>query len=320
MKKYVVLGLALLNLNAMAQESLHGAVKIYDAKFVPGIVSLFVEGKMVMNDGVKVKKRVTKDAVALNDNLVKVREFFRIKFNRNSFDDLGADIRASVNVNKFAFPDILGQRQNAAWMSTRFSFGAGKRSGLDDFAQALDVVGHEFTHAIVQSTSNLKYEGQSGALNEHMADVFGAIINQYYNHPANPYLIGATILKGDYKKKAEALRDMMNPEKGLSPQPSHMRDLEKPEFSKFGEACVASGANDRCGVHSLSGIPNRVFALTMSKLSINDTADLYYNVMTKRLKPYSKFADYAEALRSECQVNGQGVCTVVDDALKAVGL
>ena len=318
MKKYLMIALILVNNIAMAQN--HGAIKIYDAKFVPGIVSLFVEGKMVMNDGVKLRYFMPKDALALNDNLVKVREFWRTKFNRNSYDNLGSDINASVNVNRFAFPDILGQKQNAAWMSTRFSFGAGKKSGFDDFAQALDVVAHEFTHAIIQTTSNLKYLGQSGALNEHFADVFGAIINQYYNHPTNPYLIGASVLRGKSKLKAEALRNMLQPEKGFSPQPGKMDDLKKEAFKKFDEGCKASSANDQCGVHTLSGIPNRVFALIFSKLSLEDTATMYYNVMTTRMKATSNFKDYATALREECLAIGAGACTVVDEALQDVQL
>jgi Zn-dependent metalloprotease len=319
MKKYLAITLIFLSTSLMAQDN-HGAIKIYDAKFVPGIVSLFVEGKMVMNDGVRLRYFMPKDALALNDNLVKVREFWRTKFNRNSYDNLGSDIKASVNVNRFAFPDILGQKQNAAWMSTRFSFGAGKKSGMDDFSQALDVVAHEFTHAIIQSTSNLKYLGQSGALNEHFADVFGAIINDYYNHPANPYLIGSTVLRGKYKLKAEALRNMLHPEKGLSPQPGKMDDLKKENFKKFGEGCKANSGNDQCGVHTLSGIPNRVFALIFSKLSLDDTSSLYYNVMTKKMKSTSNFVDYASALREECLTIGAGACTIVDEALQDVQL
>nr|MBA2404823.1 M4 family metallopeptidase [Bdellovibrionales bacterium] len=216
--------------------------------------------------------------------------------------------------------DITGQRQNAAWAKTRFLFGAGKKNGLDGMVNAIDVVGHEYTHAVIQTSSNLKYEGQSGALNEHLADVFGAIININYNNPSNPYLIGSSILHGEYAAKAEALRDMMDPAKGLSPQPAHMKELESAPFNKFAAGCVATGENDRCGVHILSGIPNRMSALVISVIGAEKSAKLFYNVMTQRLSENSNFADYRVALMEECKSISKETCEIVDDALSNVGM
>ncbi len=314
----IILGLACLSSAAFANEN--GTIKIYDAEFIPQIISLFKPGRLVLEDGQKKTLILPKSARALNSNLEKVRDFYAEKFDRKSWDNNGSPILASLNVNKFTIFDLLGSRQNAAWARTRFVFGAGSKKGLDNFENALDVVGHEYTHAVVQTTSNLKYEGQSGALNEHLADVFGIIINQIHNNPANPYLIGSTVLFGKYKEKAQALRDMMDPAKGLSPQPGHMDDLKKPKFAKYGENCVAGMDNDNCGVHTLSGIPNKMAALVISALGPEESSKLFYNVMTKRLKEDSKFADYRLALLEECQSLSSDTCAIVDDALKAVGL
>jgi Zn-dependent metalloprotease len=49
---------------------------------------------------------------------------------------------------------------------------------LSNFAGCVDVIGHELTHAITEHTSALNYEGQPGALNEHVSDVFGIMIKQ----------------------------------------------------------------------------------------------------------------------------------------------
>ncbi len=342
----LVLGLALLSSTtsfaqlANDEGSGKGLIKIYDAKYVPGIISLFYTGIQVLEEGeplMTTKRKVPKDAIALHKNLVKVREFYKERYNRNSYDNKGADIKASVNVNRFAWPDILGQRQNAAWMSTRFSFGAGKgisfKGSLDNFAQALDVVGHEFTHAVIQETSNLEYEGQSGALNEHFADVFGVLINQHYNKPENPYLVGGTVLKGKYKRRADGLRDMLHPHNGLSVQPEHMSELKtnekfkvlgydlckEGEDPKLVECCLPSGDNDHCGVHTLSGIPNRAAALILTKMRWDDAGKMFYKVMTEKLSERSNFADYAKALQAECK-NIPGACAVVQDALQDVGI
>ena len=37
----------------------------------------------------------------------------------------------------------------------------------DPIVKAYDVAGHEFTHAVTSSESNLEYYGESGAINEH---------------------------------------------------------------------------------------------------------------------------------------------------------
>jgi bacillolysin len=314
----IALTLACLTSTAFANEN--GTIKIYDAKFIPQIISMFKPGILVMEDGAKKTLFPPKTAAILNKNLEKVRDFYAEEFARKSWDDKGTDILASLNINRFTLLDILGSKQNAAWAKTRFMFGAGDKKGLDNFEKALDVVGHEYTHAVIQETSNLKYEGQSGALNEHLADVFGVIINQKHNNPSNPYLIGSTVLFGEYAEKAHALRDMMDPSKGLSPQPAHMKDLKTARFKQFGDDCVATGENDRCGVHVLSGIPNKMSALVLSVIGPAEASKLFYNVMTKRLTENSNFADYRVALMEECKSLSSDTCSIVNDALKAVGI
>lgn len=315
----IILGLACLSTSAIAH--VNGTIKIYDAKFAPEIFIMTKEGKLVLEDGKKMTLFVPADAKIANKNLELVRDFYSSKLSRKSWDNKGSDILAAINVNKFLAPfDITGQRQNAAWAKTRFLFGAGKKSGIDNIVNAIDVVGHEYTHAVIQTSSNLKYEGQSGALNEHLADVFGAIVNIHYNNPKKPFLIGSSILHGELAQKAEALRDMMDPSKGLSPQPDHMRDLETAPFNKFGPACIPTGENDKCGVHILSGIPNKMAALVISELGAKESASLFYNVMTKGLSENSNFADYRVALMKECKSHSKDACDIVDEALSNVGI
>ena len=58
---------------------------------------------------------------------------------------------------------------------------------------ALDVVGHEMTHAVDENEANLVYEFQSGALNESMSDVFGAFIEYYAQASKFDWLVGEDI-------------------------------------------------------------------------------------------------------------------------------
>ena len=64
---------------------------------------------------------------------------------------------------------------NAFWDGTQLVFGDGDGKVFGRFTKPVDVLGHEFTHAVTQFTANLTYQGQSGALNESVSDVFGVL-------------------------------------------------------------------------------------------------------------------------------------------------
>jgi Zn-dependent metalloprotease len=61
-------------------------------------------------------------------------------------------------------------------------------------------------------------------------------------------------------------------------------------------------------------------ALVMSAIGIEESAELFYNVMTKRLTANSQFADYRTALMEECKSQSSDTCAIVDDALSSVGI
>lgn len=315
----LLLTLVCLSTSVLAHE--HGTIKIYNAKFLPNVFSKLTPGHLVLKDGASKTLLPSKNARVLNQNLEKTRDFFAQELGRKSWDNKGSDILAIINVNFFNLIDPHRTRQNAAWVETRLYFGSGSAQGLDNFEQALDVVAHEYTHAVIQTSANLIYEGQSGALNEHLADVFGSIINQVYNPQlTNPYQIGATVLNGKLAKAASSMRDMMNPALGLPSQPEHMNDLFNFRYFDFIYQCTPTDANDHCGVHYLSGIPNKMAAIVMSKIGPHEAAKLFYGVMTKRLHRTSNFADYRVALMQECEALATDTCSIVDDALTAVGI
>ena len=62
---------------------------------------------------------------------------------------------------------------------------SGTASGMfygQGFASADDVVGHEMTHGVISHNADLFYWGQSGAINESLADVMGEIVD--HRHPS----------------------------------------------------------------------------------------------------------------------------------------
>ena len=83
---------------------------------------------------------------------------------------------------------------------------------ITNFTRAIDVIGHELTHAVTEHTAPLAYWGESGALNEHVSDVFGIMVKQWKQQEdaaSADWLIGEDcILPG---VKGVALRSMKAP-------------------------------------------------------------------------------------------------------------
>ncbi len=145
-------------------------------------------------------------------------------------------------------------------------------------------------------TSGLVYERESGALNKSVSDAMGAAAENELEtkEPARNFVIGERIMKN-----SAGFRDMQNKRIGVI---DHYVDLRP---------CIGEPelANDWCGVHSNSGIPNREFSL-MTAGGVHGTAtsrvgvaqgidfavarDLWYGTFTK-LAPDANF--HAAALR-----------------------
>lgn len=259
------------------------------------------------------------DAIRLHIHLMKVQEYYSTFFGRSSYDGNGSDLRASVNANRYLPIDPLNLRHNAFWSAEGryFAFGHGT-DDISSFSDEVEVVGHEFTHAVISSTSNLEYIGFSGALNEHLADLFGIFI-AHFSNPQNPkpFLIGGSLLHGELLAKASALRDMEDPHRGLIWQPAHMNEIK----DEYKSGCQPSPTNDSCGVHILSGIPNKASVGVIRALGWETAQSLFYKVMTERLHSKADFSDYRNHVVNECQKTlPELACKEVITAFQTVGL
>lgn len=205
-------------------------------------------------------------------------DFFDMVFGRNSIDGRGLTMVSSVHYSE------NGEGfDNALWNGQQMIYGDGGEI-FGRMTQCLDVVAHELTHGVTQYSAGLPYEGQSGALNEHFSDVFGAATRQWYEKQTNPqtanWLIGDKLmLNGD------ALRSMKSPGAAHSgdPQPAHMKDYVQLPNTKSG---------DYGGVHYNSGIPNRAFylaAVAIGKPAWETAARIWYTTLTQRLKGETDF-------------------------------
>lgn len=219
------------------------------------------------------------------DGLGATFELLLAAFERNSLNDAGAPLNATVHYGT--------DYDNAFWDGERMVFGDGDGEVFLGFTRSLSVIGHELAHGLVQFTANLEYQGQPGALNESIADVFGALTEQYaevQTADQASWLIGSGIFTDEVQ--GVALRSMIEPgtaydddELGKDPQPAHMRDF-------------VNTTEDNGGVHINSGIPNRAFALTALALGGHawESAGLiWYRALTGDLSSKASFEEFAVA-------------------------
>ncbi|NJP76565.1 M4 family metallopeptidase [Streptomyces sp. AA8] len=101
----------------------------------------------------------------------KVYDYYKKVHGRDSLDGRGMAVNSLVGVTEFGAPLI-----NAFWDGTKMVYGGGDEE-YRTLSADLDVVGHEMTHGVVENSANLVYAGQSGALNEAVADYFGNAID-----------------------------------------------------------------------------------------------------------------------------------------------
>jgi Zn-dependent metalloprotease len=107
------------------------------------------------------------------NNLGLCYDYFAGRYGRDSYDDMGAKIDVTVN---YIFD--YGGGDNASWSGAakRFYFGNGTPTYSVNMAVPVDVSAHEYFHAITDSTSDLYYAYQSGALNEALSDIFASVL------------------------------------------------------------------------------------------------------------------------------------------------
>lgn len=206
-------------------------------------------------------------------------DFFRKIFKRNSIDGKGMRLDSTIHYQQ--------QFNNAFWNGQQMVYGDGDGKLFTGFTDCIDVIAHELTHGLIQYAvpGGLNYEGQSGALNESIADVFGSVVKQWSLKQSSSkadWLIGAGIMAPDVGHALRSLADPGNTELTWSgdDQPSTL------------DGYVADG-----GVHTNSGIPNHAFYATCMALKGNSwsrAAPIWYKALSL-LTPTATFAEMAEA-------------------------
>lgn len=206
-------------------------------------------------------------------------DFYFRAYNRDSIDGNGMTMRSYTHY-KTGY-------QNAYWSGSYMVYGDGFT--VDD------VTGHEMTHGVTQYTSGLVYSYQSGALNESMSDIFGEVIDQI-NGKGND-VASVTWLMGEDIPSIGAIRSMANPPTYGDPD-------------KVTSSLYYCGTSDNGGVHTNSGVPNKLFYLmtaggafngyTVAPVGMTKAAAIHYHNLDFYLSANSQFADHRAGLTQSC--------------------
>ena len=262
-------------------------------------------------------------AVDAHYNVMHALRYFKENHNRTSTNGLGNPIFVIVH-HPFKNTDGTTYGSNASnqagWLFNTMWCGDGDYLTGGDVlpvCSGLDVTAHELAHGVTHFTSQLVYQGESGALNEAFSDVMGASAENALeiNDPARNFLIGERITKS-----GRGFRDMLNPARDSCPD----------NYDSIRTCTISS--DDHCGVHSNSGIANRAFSLMTaggvhrtSKIAVakgmgwKPARELWYDTFTK-LGPDADFKTAALAQVTESINRGPEVFQAVACAWYAVGV
>lgn len=243
----------------------------------------------------------------------KTLDFYKEKFNRNSFDNKGSIVYNIVNqpssdtlwlgtlpANAFAiqvspFPMVYGMGLNTTPVDNAML----KRQCMKPVV-SIDVMAHEFTHLVTKQNGNggLQYLGESGALNESFSDIIGISVKKYATG-YNDWLMGSDIMI--YYSNTRSMKNPHNSCDGEAPQPAYYGESPywKDPKSILCKTC------DNGGVHTNSGVQNYWFYLlteggsgtngtynyNISGIGIDKAVQIAYRNLIYYLTPEATFED-----------------------------
>ncbi|WP_242257060.1 M4 family metallopeptidase [Bacillus cereus group sp. BfR-BA-01379] len=243
----------------------------FENRYYPGILA--TSTSTIFNDP---------KAVSAHFLATKVYDFYKNKYKRNSFDNKGKKVVSVVHAWDSGETDDPKNWGNA------FSANISNVSMLiygDPMVKAFDIAGHEFTHAVTSSESNLEFSGESGAINEALSDIMGTAIEKYINNGEFNWTIG--------EQTGSVLRNMKNPS-----AVKFFNGLPYPDdYSKYSDL----NGEDNEGVHFNSSIINKVAYLiaqggTQNGVTVNGIGedkmfDIFYYANTDELNMTSNFSE-----------------------------
>jgi Zn-dependent metalloprotease len=286
------------------------AREIYDGRGLPGPESLEWPGILVREEGGAEVGDEVPNADFVYDVLGATYDYYDENHDRDSVDDNGLKLRASVGIddrNAFYMPITGDEALDAELRELGFvdmmAFGA-------DFVSD-DIVAHEVTHGVTAYTSNLIYAFESGAINESLSDIWGEFVDLGFDgtntgggggggrtkqdDPEDRWLVGEDSAIG-------AIRSMSDP-RGFGNDPDRYSEIYRFPITL-----------DNGGVHRNSGIGNKLCYLLTDGDTFNEqivegvgeakVVELFYQAQTMHLTEASGYFDLYFALLASAKELG----------------
>ncbi|GAB1544541.1 hypothetical protein NUACC21_72170 [Scytonema sp. NUACC21] len=242
----------------------------------------FLPGQLAINS------HCIKQCVDARDNVRRVASFIRDVLQHELPNGTTAQYTSSINC-----VENPGQTEwrNAAWLDKQKQAIFGQciiNEQLRSFATSPDLVAHEFFHGLSYQIVEFEYCGQSGALDESYADIFGVLVANFENSDIATWNweIGS-----GFGEDGRAIRNLRVP--GCYGQPEHMDD-----YRSFPD-------DDDCGgVHYNSGIHNKAAYYLLSSqdaqgnylFDASSGSKLFYLAL-RQLSEQSVFSDSRRAIQ-----------------------
>ena len=234
-------------------------------------------------------------------------DYYKDVHARNSYDGNGAQLISTVHYGR--------NYNNAFWSGSQMVYGDGDGSTFIPLSGALDVIAHELTHAVTDTTADLIYQNESRAINVSISYIFGTLVEYHFNN--NPdWQIGEDIYTPS--TAGDALRSMADPTENGDPDHYSNRYI---------------GTSDNGGVHWNSGISNKAayllsnggthYGVSVAGIGNDKTGKIFYRTLTQYLTPNSTFSQYrAASVQAATDLYGASSAEVtsVKAAFSAVGV
>lgn len=200
-----------------------------------------------------------------------------------------------------------------------FIFGNGDGRTSTSFAVGLDIVAHEYQHAITTNIKDLKYSGESGGLNEAYSDMFGAVIEGKGISSSDFWRMGEDIVIED----GQFYRDLSNPKNPYAVTNQSLYCVDN--YSEALELISDLGTQDNGGVHYTSTLmPYATYLMYKNNPEFfTETVilKLWYQTLSKYLTTTSTFKDFCAGMIKSAQ--DLGFNEAIDDiklAFSSVGV
>ncbi|MBE6151190.1 MAG: VWA domain-containing protein [Firmicutes bacterium] len=216
----------------------------------PAVVDLCKDGGLSTDLCIHSNTNFIQNSLTGMNNFVKTYDFYNNILGRKSYDDKGSEIFVNIGF----VSNLFGSKEyeNASWYGGDIKvFGFGSMNNVS-LAAGLDIVAHEYTHAVSGDIVGLTYQGESGALNEAYSDIMGSLIE------GKNFQLGEDV---------GGFRDMTNPNRYSDPMVKGGKYYFPADTETYNEEwrtkLLSNNTDitdwtewDNGGVHTNSGVPN----------------------------------------------------------------